>query len=136
MGKVTLTDTIDRGTIESIEFKNTYVNPVVVAYLMERGGKDSVEVRVSGITSTGCYIFMEENDGEQHENEDVGYIVMEAGVWKLPDGTKIEAGTTSTDSNHEDGEDFGGVKVNFFQLFDTTPVVLHTLNSYNNEYLQ
>ncbi len=67
-----------------------------------------------------------------HSSETVGYIIMEAGAWELPDGLKVEAGTITTGSNHTNGDTFGGDTVYFTQAFVSTPVVLHSLNTYNN----
>ncbi|MBN1214789.1 MAG: hypothetical protein JXA99_05035, partial [Candidatus Lokiarchaeota archaeon] len=132
IGKITLDKSIDKGLIFDVIFDNEYVDPVVIAYIQTRNGAQSVQVRVTDITSTSCSIFMEENDNENHNSEDIGYLIMERGSWELPDGTKVEAGKIITDNTHIHETPFGGVKVDFTQNFASTPIVLHTLDTYNN----
>ncbi len=132
VGRTTLSNTIDGGYESTISFRNEYTNPVVVAYIMTRGGGQPVEVRVRSVTSTGCVIFSEEPDNGGHNPEQVGYIVMESGSWRLPDGTRVEAGSIVTNQAHVDGEYCGGDSVSFTQTFSSPPAVLHSLNSYNN----
>jgi hypothetical protein len=132
VGKLTLSDTIDQNVTQTVNFTNSYTNPIVVAYIMTRGGDQSVDVRVGNVTSNSANIFMEEPDNEGHNPEEVGYIVMEQGQYSLPDGTKVEAGKLNTNSVHREPNDFSGTNVNFNQSFSSAPVVLHTLNTYNN----
>lgn len=131
-GQVELSSTIDKGVEKTIRFQNNYASPVVVAYIMTRNGGQSVDVRVKDVTPDGCVIFMEEPDNEGHLAEQIGYIVMEAGAHALPDGTRIEAGRLTTSSVHRGGQAHDGSTVFFSGNFETSPVVLHTLNTYNN----
>lgn len=131
-GTITLSTTIDSSETQTITFKNTYVNPVVIAYITTANGTESVDVRVKDVTSTSATLFMEEPDNEGHTAEQVTYVVAESGRFTLPDGTRMEARKTTTDSIHRGGESFTGKTVEFSQSFSSTPVVLHTLNTYNN----
>lgn len=132
VGQTLLLNTIDAGVSKTLSFQNSYVNPVVVAYIMTRNGSESIEVRVSNVSATGCTLFLEEPDNESHSPEIVGYVVMEAGTHILDDGTRVEAGTMTTTSVHREGDSFGGDSITFEQPFSAPPVVLHTLNTYQN----
>ncbi|MFC1594339.1 PKD domain-containing protein, partial [Candidatus Omnitrophota bacterium] len=131
-GTIDLTTTIDRGHSKTINFSNTYVEPVVAAYIMTRRGGQSIDVRITDVTSTGAEIFLEEPDDQGHNRETIGYIVMERGAYTLSDGTRVEAEKLETNSVHREGSSIGGDTVNFSQEFSSEPVVLHTLNTYNN----
>jgi len=55
--------------------------------------------------------------------------VMEKGVWELPDGLKVEAGTIETDKDAKSGE---YEQISLQQDFSDAPLILHSLNSYEN----
>ncbi|RLI48812.1 MAG: hypothetical protein DRP09_21125, partial [Candidatus Thorarchaeota archaeon] len=59
-GHLNISNTIDQGVVETINFKNVYENPVVVAYIYTRNNGESLGVRIDNVTSTSCQIFMEE----------------------------------------------------------------------------
>lgn len=97
---------------------NSYNNPVVIAEPLSANDIEPCTVRIKDVTSNSFKIRAEEwkyLDGN-HGLETVHYIVMEAGVHTLPDGTKIEAGTVVTDENW--------VSVTFTQSFSSKPVTL------------
>ena len=131
-GRVTLSSTIDDGVSARVSFARSYTDPVVVAYIMTRNGSQSIDVRVKDVTGTGATVFVEEPDDEGHNAEEIGYIVMEAGRHVLADGTRVEAGRWTTSSVHREDSGFGGDTVPFTQTFGAAPVLLHTLNTYNN----
>lgn len=126
-------NTIDGGTVSSVTFRNTYTNPVVVAFMVTFIGAQSVGVRAKNVTSTGCDIFMQEHDREAHTSERIAFMVMEAGTHVLPGGAKVEAGITSTSKAHTGGSAYSaGESVAFTEAFSSAPAVLHTLDTYNN----
>ncbi|MCJ8268245.1 MAG: hypothetical protein MJK04_02475, partial [Psychrosphaera sp.] len=96
-------------------------------------GSDPLDVRVTHLTKTGARLYMEEPSGGAHTNETIHYIVAESGRHTLEDGTRIEARHQTTNKVHREGEAFNGTPVTFGQKFDQPPVVLHTLNSNNNQ---
>lgn len=132
-GRISLTTTIDGGDQETVAFTNTYENPVVVVYVPTRGGGQSYCPRVKDVTSTGCTIFSEEPDNQGHNTESVCYLVIESGSWVTPEGVQIEAGihTTNTVRQAQEGNTFGD-RVQYPSSFTSTPTVLASLNSYNN----
>lgn len=131
MGRVSLSNTIDSGVVESVSFRNTYSNPVVVTYIPTRGGGQSIESRARNVTSTGCEIFNEEPDNEGHATETVCYIVAESGRYSIG-GLTFEAGTHKTSTTYAKGDSKNGDLISFTQSFDNTPPVLHDHNTYNN----
>lgn len=133
-GRVDINGTIDRGVTAEIEFRKEYVDPVVVAYIITRRGGQSIEVRVKDVTKTGCTIFLEEPDDENHNPETISYIVMESGSHITKTGYRIEAGIheTTTSRHKSNWRDFVGDEIKFPKIFTEQPVVLHTLNTYRN----
>jgi len=75
-GQVELTDTIDLGVKAQIEFRHVYNDPVVVAFINTRNGDESVSPRVKDVTSTGCTIYMQEPDHQNHSPETVSLCQM------------------------------------------------------------
>lgn len=134
-GRVELVNTTDFGIEADIEFKREYQNPVVVAYIITRNNDQSVEARVKNVTSTGCIIFTEEPDDQSHSKpEYVGYIVLESGSHITDNGYRIEAGIHKTEKVRRSGNtNFSGDEIKFNKIFTSPPVVLHSLNTYNNE---
>ena len=133
-GSVDISNTIDQSVVTSINFKNMYRNPVVVAYINSRNDDQSVEVRVDNVTAFGCDIFMEEPDDGSHGTETINYIVMEGGEYTLPDGLEVKAGRIVTSNSHEGSSSYGNWNSVTFKIpFGTPPVILHSLNTYNNQ---
>jgi hypothetical protein len=133
-GSLTMDDTIDQGIVETINLYKEYNNMAVVAYIATRGGGQSIDVRVRNVDSDSFEIFEEEPDDENHNDETVCWIAAESGSWIGIDGKlRMEVGSHSTESNHSEGGAFGGDTVNFTNTFSSTPSVLATINTYNNE---
>lgn len=122
-GQVLLDDTIDQGIYETVNFVNTYDDPVVVAYIYTRGGGQSIQCRVRNVTSTSCEIFMQEPDNENHADESVAYMVMEAGTWTHPVLGVMHAGSGNL-------PDSGGAY--FSHPLGVSPCIFATLNTHNN----
>jgi hypothetical protein len=131
-GTVVISGSIDSGVYSDITFNNSYVDPVVIAYIGSRNGGQEVDVRVTNVSSTGARLFMKEPDSGPHLGETITYIIAESGRYTLPDGTKVEARNHNTRSIHRGGQPFSGDQVSFGQHFSTPPVVLHTVNSTND----
>jgi len=83
-----------------INFTTQITNPVVIMGAASRNGGDPVTVRVRNVTSTGFEARIDEweyQDG-RHGPEEVGYIALESGTHRLPDGSIVRVGTVS--ANH------------------------------------
>lgn len=130
---VVLSDSIDGGYVRNLTFKQSYVNPVVVAFRSTNYGLAPTTVRAKNVTSTGCDIFMQEPSRTTHSAERVNVIIMESGAHTLPGGYKVEAGIFTTSSHkHADDMQIPSNSVQFSSPFNQTPAVLHMLNTYNN----
>ncbi|ADE16336.1 Fibronectin type III domain protein [Nitrosococcus halophilus Nc 4] len=112
---------------ERVSFKESFIDPVVIAPSISYSGRDPSIVRIRNITSDGFDIRVQEWDYRDgwHTQEKVHFIAMEKGHYILPDGTKIEAGSarTNTTSSFD--------TVNFQQPFNVSPVVLTSITSDN-----
>ena len=73
-----------------VDFEKTYVNPVVVSSSISLNDAAPAVIRIDNVTDTGFDICLQEWDylDDQHAFEQVGYLVMEAGSYTLPDGTR------------------------------------------------
>ena len=80
---------------KTINLPNNFVNPVVVAGGATRDGGHQGVVRVRSVTNNSFQIRFQEwdyRDG-RHTTEDIGFLVIEAGVHRLTDGTNLVAGS-------------------------------------------
>ncbi len=133
VGNLNIDNTIDYSGVVSLEFVETYNDPIVVAYVYSCHETESVEVRIDNVTAYGCDVFMEEPDNGNHTAELISYMVVEAGEWVLSDGTEIKAGILTTDKNHHGPSPYTAWEtVSFYSSFGSIPVILHSLNTYNN----
>lgn len=131
-GKINCSSTIDDGVVVNINFNTKYQNPIVVAFIPTRGGGQSIDARVKNLSSFGCDIFVQEPDNQAHASETVCYFVFEQGVHELEDGVYIEANSLTTSSVHRSPNSFDGPTVSFQAPFNSTPALLATLNTHNN----
>jgi hypothetical protein len=66
-------------------------------------------------------------------SETLSYIVIEAGTWTLKDGTSISAGLSNISSvRSKSGDQNASQTVYYGGVFTANPIVLHTVNSYND----
>ncbi|MEM7315770.1 MAG: zinc-dependent metalloprotease family protein, partial [Planctomycetota bacterium] len=103
----------------TVTLENNYVDPVVVAGPATANEADPTTVRVRNVTSNSFQIQLDEwnyLDGVSG-GEDIDYIVMEAGVNTLTDGTVVVA-------SNVDGINHKWQEVEFGYTFDDTPIVV------------
>jgi hypothetical protein len=136
VGKIFVSGNVNSFT--HLTFKNSYNNPVVIAYMMSYNGEDPAVVRVCNVTDEACDFFIEEDLGGAHTSEWASYIVIEAGYYTLPGGQKIAAGTidipsTSLHSLSQDPNITGNyTQLTFDNAFASDPAFFAALNTYNN----
>ncbi|PSP40402.1 hypothetical protein BRC68_17935 [Halobacteriales archaeon QH_6_64_20] len=84
----------------AITLDETYSDPVVFAQLMSKNGRNPAHTRVRNVGSNSFEFQIEEWDylNQAHMDEDIGYVVLESGLYPLPNGRLLEVGTTRT--NH------------------------------------
>ena len=114
---------------KTVVLKRNFANPVVILGPPTRNGGDPSVMRVRNVTSDSFEMRLQEwnyNNGP-HVTETVSYMVVEAGVHELPDGTIWEAGLYE----QEGTEAWKSVSLNAGFAF--TPVVLQTVQTVNGD---
>ena len=113
---------------QSISLNNSYTNPVVIVSDPSFNGSDPAAMRLRNVGSSSFQIRLQEpnyKDGA-HTNETVSYLVMEAGEWELSDGTRLSAGTTSTNKLSS----AGFKSLSFSNSFSSAPTVLSQVQTF------
>ncbi len=79
---------------KSVAFQNTYQNPVVVAGMPSREDSAQALSHIRNITTSGFEIRVDEWDCLDgiHGQEEIHYVVMEAGSHELLNGSMVQAG--------------------------------------------
>lgn len=137
-GEVGTTSTDFSGT--TVTLSRTYQNPVFIVEAIsgDQTGSASDRPAIAAITATTSSSFtvriMEpDEESDDHGNETVAYMVMEAGAHMLPDGTRIDAGRKNITTYYGNAVTGGGDDTcTFTQTFTHTPVVLAALQSNRN----
>ncbi|MBN2712831.1 MAG: hypothetical protein JXR97_10435 [Planctomycetes bacterium] len=101
-----------------VTFRNSYTNPVVVMGPPSYEGSDPSSIRVRNVTTTSFEWQLDEYDylDGKHGEETVGYMVVEAGSYRLADGSLLQAGKAQVTAQ------FTGIT--FPVAFASTPVSL------------
>jgi hypothetical protein len=109
-----------------VTFDKNFVDPVVIASALSTNDNDPAIIRIDRVTPTGFDICLQEWDylDDQHDDEKVGYIAMEAGSHRLPDGTLVEAGIFDTQATGT------FTNVSFCKQFSTPPILVTSINSF------
>jgi len=84
-----------------VAFSQPFNNPIIVFGPPTAGDPEPVTVRVRKMSREGFEVRLQEWDyqNDTHQPEIVSFFVMEQGVYDLPDGTQVEAGSfTGTNS--------------------------------------
>ena len=112
---------------KTINLPNDFVNPVVVAGGATRDGGHQGVVRVRSVTNNSFQIRFQEwdyRDG-RHTTEDIGFLVMEAGVHRLTDGTNLVAGSVDLTNESFRNTAFG-------TTFVTPPLIISQVMTNND----
>ncbi|CAM2007788.1 fascin domain-containing protein [Acanthopleuribacter pedis] len=107
-------------------YSNTYTNPVVFMQTNTINGSDPCHMRVRNVTTSGFEYQVEEweYDDGTHNSETVAYIIVEAGSYTLPNGSKLGA---KTQNNVDENWD----TVTYAQSYSGTPVILSMTQTEN-----
>lgn len=138
LGEVGTSTTDSTGA--TINLTHTYTDPVFIVEAISgnQGGPatDPAAVFITATTTSSFDVRIQEPDNEDgtHGNESFAWIVMERGAHTLPDGTRIDVGSLST--NDYVGNGVGGGSsydtCTFTQSFTQAPVVLTALQTNYN----
>ena len=114
---------------QTIAFNNTYTNPVVFALPVSYNDEEPAIARINDIESDSFSVYLSEPEylDDQHADETITYLVIEAGTWELSDGTRIEVGSLDTDKMTTSSWE----NLNFESDFTQTPAVLSTVQTDN-----
>ena len=114
---------------QTITLNNTYTNPVVFALPVSYNDEEPAIARINNIDSDSFSVYLSEPEylDDQHADETITYLVIEAGTWELENGTRIEVGSLDTNKMTTSGwED-----LNFESDFAQTPAVLSQVQTDN-----
>ncbi|QGA79953.1 archaellin/type IV pilin N-terminal domain-containing protein [Candidatus Nanohalobium constans] len=135
-GSIQISDTIDNGASETVEFENFYFNAAAVLFIGSDSGTGETDARVQELNRENMSLILENANGGSSPTETVNYLVAREGAYEI-NGVKFESRKTELNSSAVHRKDDGignyqGKKVEFKQDFSNPPTLFHSLNSYNN----
>ncbi|MCL4264494.1 MAG: hypothetical protein KJ069_14820 [Anaerolineae bacterium] len=98
MGEVGLINDTLTHAPQTIILSRSYQNPVVFAQPISRDETNTAVARITNVQADRFTLYVHEapNQNGNHTTEAVSYMVLEAGVWELPGGVKLEVGKQTT----------------------------------------
>ena len=113
---------------QTVSLDDSYINPVVIVSDPTFKGWDPATIRLREVGQDSFQIRLQEPKykDDWHTKESVSYLVVEAGDWTLADGTRLSAGTHTSDLLTSQG--FDDIEVDGF---DDTPTVLSQVQTFN-----
>ena len=124
-GTVTVND-----TFTTVNLVNTYQSPIIVCAPAYTSGIPRT-VRIKDVTSTSFKVRVQNPSGETCPATTVHYIVVEEGVWSLPNGMRLEAKKYSTNTVGENNNWAYDTR-SYSQTYSGNIVVLHQVMTYND----
>ncbi|MBF0196305.1 MAG: tandem-95 repeat protein, partial [Planctomycetes bacterium] len=124
-GNVT-TAQADSSEWHTVNLIKSYVNPIVIMSPLFSDGTDPATLRVRNVASNSFEFQVDEWDYQDgsRASSTIGYLVLESGAHRLPDGTIIQAGSIDVDENWS--------TISFPLTFSSTPVVVAQVSTYNS----
>lgn len=116
---------------QTVLLSRSYDQPVVIAQPPSFNDSDTAVVRITNVQSDRFTFYIDEapdRDGS-HGGETVTYLVMEAGSWKLLDGSELRAGTLTTSKTVGASIANSWATVSYGGTFTKVPVVLSQVQS-------
>ncbi|MFZ0610876.1 MAG: MopE-related protein [Desulfobacterales bacterium] len=112
---------------QAVSLNRSFNEPVVIVGAISSTDADPAVPRVRNITGSGFEVRVQEWDylDGRHSTERIDYIVIEAGSYELPGGTRVEAGRFDADAVS------GFASIKFGRKFNVVPVVLTAIGSVN-----
>ena len=117
---------------QTVMLEQQYRKPVVFAHSASLVGADPVSVRVTDVQLDRFTIYLSEPsnlNGLHNAAETVTYVVLEAGMYQLVDGTQLEVGTVMSDATVGRIVDNEWESVDFATAFSAIPVVLSQIQT-------
>ncbi|MBU1922371.1 prepilin-type N-terminal cleavage/methylation domain-containing protein [Patescibacteria group bacterium] len=113
----------------TVNLKNTYTNPVVVAFYEEANNTLPGSTRVRNASGNSFDIRLHNPSGAVMAADTIFYMVVEQGSWLMPDGTKIEAHKYNTSTVGSKAGGWSGDSKTYGHTYSSAPVVLHQVMS-------
>ncbi len=144
VGSVTVSTTVDQGGWVTVNLQGIYTNPVIVAGPATHNNDNTLGIRVRNKTPTSFEIGVQspcESAGSVASGatcpgswspETLNYIAIELGTWTLEDGSVVTAGLSTISAVRHNPTALDASQLIGYSLFNDNPVVLHTVNSYND----
>jgi PKD repeat protein len=106
-------------------FSNAFTSPVIIAGPPAYNDPDPVLIRIRNVTSEGFEIRLQEWDyqDDTHAPEIFSFIVLEAGVYTLNNGMKVEAGNFTGSTTFQE--------ITLQQAYTSVPIILTQVVSDN-----
>ena len=130
-------EAIDVGTVthnwQTVTTTNQYMDKVIVCTPFYGGGASDVPqiVRVRGAATGNTFeVRLQNPSGVTPLSNKVNCLVVEAGVWQMPDGRRIEANKVTSTITDNSGS-WSGQAQSYGQSY-TNPVVLGQVMTYND----
>jgi len=117
-------------TFTTVNLVNTYESPVIVCAPEYSSGVPRT-VRLRNVDSSSFDVRGQNPSGTTCPTTTAHYIVMEEGVWSLPDGTKVEASKYDTSTVGENNNWLYDQRT-YNQTYSGAIIVLHQVMSYND----
>ena len=120
----------DKTTWHTVVLEHSYTNPVVIMGPASRNGRQPLSIRVRSVTSNSFQWQVDEWDylDGYHVPLNASYMVWEAGIHELEDGTQVIAGLSEDAVNHR------WKKIDLPEEFSRPPVVFAQCVSYNDDH--
>jgi len=119
------TDQPGSGQWHAVDLDGSYANPVVFAQVMSYNGSNPCHVRLQNVSRDRFEFQIEEweyLDG-RHDEEEIGYVVLEEGAHDLAGGETVDVGTI--------GGDHQWTNVGFDGSVGNSPVLVSRAQTYN-----
>ncbi len=112
---------------KTVSLTKTFSNPVVVARPPSSNGSGPTTLRIRNVTGNSFQIRLQEWDYLDgiHVNEEVDYVVMEAGSYVLTNGDRVEAGKLNTSATTS------SVTRSLGTSFPTPPAIITSIMTFN-----
>ena len=109
-----------------VDFQRSIDDAVVIANLSTANDTDAAHIRLTNIDANGVDLHIEEYDHQDgvHGTETVDLLALAAGSYTLENGQRVEVGRVEVGGDAQ--------RVEFDQTFDAAPIILTTVQSYND----
>ena len=136
------------GTVKTITYDpdgSTFYDPVVFTTPAGNNETEPGSIKITNIDAvngTFDIVFKEQRedgalsdiDGNDHADEDISWMVFEAGEYQLPNGVRFEVGKVSTNYYRQDTGPENWLSVEYSTVFTNQPIVINQLQSWNDPY--